>query len=688
MNLDETYTRLTSDRPPEELLHVGKPFALAAALGLLSQIEQLPLMALSYSGKDFAIAYPGTAIPARAEPHFGGELTRYLAWRRLMLDVFLSGTRKPVDADAIDGVMRLARLLIGPNADDCFYTLRVALAPGETPVALDRHRALVVDEGIDDHQRPAYRRSLRVLDLLQDHPLAHTTGLLPKAIISLLPHPSRHDTDAPLPPILAQVFQAAPADVRAALPFTYRLAVLLNLVDASADIALSDLTSDHVINALRVIDPRNHGFTRPSRETLALYLSRIMRHGGAELPAGRVVLDPCKRDWAECRKILKTRGETRLASNIGVIAALAVAENRKPAELTPDWFAAKLAEAGPKRKAVRSSTFAVDALHDLEGFLVHLRPPRNSGLTRERGGKDRQITQSTPALPRKDPVTEAWAAFFRDMRDCGLDDADLNSVSAIRTAAVESGRRPDQINREFCVSLLDSATTSGRSKIHLGAQILDRVATIEALAHVRPGPPIGPLPDGRTIHPDLPRAIAAELTSRVQEIGYGASIRRALNAAAKAVLAAAEKVGLLPARDLADLLRYDLEHLAPHMGPEPQAGRHRGYIRALRQFIELEWTDDWKSLYAAIRDLGTKSAANPVPTLFRYADGRAPRDLTAVWRDGVNRKLRRPNPLSIHGRADLARTFSANLGRLEGFRDQLDPTARALLPRDSLLEAA
>ena len=64
-------------------------------------------------------------------------------------------------------------------------------------------------------------------------------------------------------------------------------------------------------------------------------------------------------------------------------------------------------------------------------------------------------------------------------------------------------------------------------------------------------------------------------------------------------------------------------------------------------------------MQVAVSSAGVRAGDNPVAALLRHAEGRAPRALDLAWTRAVDRTLRRA------GRADLAKTFAANLRRFE-----------------------
>lgn len=153
MDCGNLFDELSGADPREELTRAGSPFALATALSLLAQIEQVPLMLLRYSGTNLAIQLPLDKIPERAQEIFGRERPRYLAFRQRILDLQLLATRTRVDADAIHGLQRLARLEIGTWAANPFYQLRHVLGDQVEAAGLTRETAIELDRELTGQKK-------------------------------------------------------------------------------------------------------------------------------------------------------------------------------------------------------------------------------------------------------------------------------------------------------------------------------------------------------------------------------------------------------------------------------------------------------------------------------------------------------------------------------------------------------
>jgi len=241
MNINRTYEALTSPTPPQHLLRAGSPFATASALALLIKIEGVPLLALSYSAEDLQTRFPHGKVPPCAQKVFKRELSRYRAWRRTLYDLFLLETGALADHDPIAGLRRIARLEYGGRTDESLRSLGGTLPEGIAINELTFASALQIDQGLNENMRPPFRAALSLLDRLQTAPLATASRhLLPSGPIGRLPAPSAHVYHAPLPPTLDAAYAAAPPNVRAALPFVYRLSLMTGIVlpddDPSLDV--------------------------------------------------------------------------------------------------------------------------------------------------------------------------------------------------------------------------------------------------------------------------------------------------------------------------------------------------------------------------------------------------------------------------------------------------------------------
>ncbi|WP_136637404.1 hypothetical protein [Pseudooceanicola onchidii] len=180
MDCGRLFDELSRPDPRKELTRAASPFALATALTLLAKIEETPLLMLRYSGTSLSIELPFDEIPERAQEIFGRERPRYLAFRQRILDLQLLATRTRVDADAIHGLQRLARLEIGSWAANPFYELRRVLGDQVEPAELNRDLAVELEKSLTGLNRATYRSALGVLDRLQNSELAQATGLLPR----------------------------------------------------------------------------------------------------------------------------------------------------------------------------------------------------------------------------------------------------------------------------------------------------------------------------------------------------------------------------------------------------------------------------------------------------------------------------------------------------------------------------
>lgn len=385
MNVAETYQALTGDAPPAHLLRAGGAFALRTALLLLAEFESLPLVAMSYSGTDLARKFPGDVVPVQAQCTFNSELTRYQSWRRRVLDLQLLSDGTRVDVDPIAGLQRIARIEIGDWAINSFYTLRKVLPEATDPAAVDRSIALRINAELSGFVLSAFRQSISVMDRLQESPLAKATGLLPAEPIGPLPSDSDHRKHAPLPDKLAEEFERAPANIRSAIPFVYRIAVMRGLISSSDNITMKDLVCGSNEVVLLGLDPADFGFERPTRATLRMYVRRLVRHVGPVDAPRRSSSDPVAQAWAELRLELSGRGLKSVMTRTIAVSNYAVPQGLRPAEITPGWIAeTERSLSGRKVTQFRTGIFAIDGLFELADFPSSLLPKGISGLARQR----------------------------------------------------------------------------------------------------------------------------------------------------------------------------------------------------------------------------------------------------------------------------------------------------------------
>ncbi|WP_109464311.1 hypothetical protein [Albibacillus kandeliae] len=385
MKVAETYQALNGDTPPAHLLRAGGAFTLKTALLLLAEFESLPLVAMSYSGTELATKFPRDVIPVQAQGTFKSELTRYQSWRRRLLDLQLltDGTR--VDDDPITGLQRVARIEIGDWAVNSFYTLRKVLPEATDPAAIDRSIALRINAELSGFVLSNFRQSISVMDRLQESALAKGTGLLPAEPIGPLPSDSDHRRYAPLPDKLAKEFERAPANVRCAIPFIYRIAVMRGLISSSENISTKDLVCGSNEVVLLGLDPAEFGFERPAKATLKIYVQRLVRHVGPVDAPRRSSADPVEHAWSELRHELSRRGLKSVMNRTIAVSGQAVPQSLRPADITPGWIVeTEMSLSGTKLSQFRTGIFAIDALSELHDFPSSLLPNSKSGLVRQR----------------------------------------------------------------------------------------------------------------------------------------------------------------------------------------------------------------------------------------------------------------------------------------------------------------
>lgn len=383
MTYADVFTRLSGETPPEHLKPAGAPFAIATALTLLTRIVGVPLFALDCPPPKLAQMFPGDRVPEAAVPVFGRELTRYQAWRRLLLDCQLLETGCAVDPDPIAGLQRLARIYISRNAQNPFYYLRTVLPEGISPCQLDRELAIALDRELSGSCRQAYRASLSVMDRLQDHPIAKSTGLLPEERIGSIPKERDHVAFAPLPEPLKSEYDALPRIDQNAIAFVYRIARMEGLFSADQAIGVSELGAPDVVSLLQVVDPANHGFTRPSRAMYLRYVKQVefRKNGGVKkcyLPPE----DPVERDWKRLFNEVREKVMSPVPAHLSYVAKSAKLDGLRPCDLTRQWCRETERSLPVKRASgFRSGCYRLDDLHGT-GVSQDLLPPEGTGIHR------------------------------------------------------------------------------------------------------------------------------------------------------------------------------------------------------------------------------------------------------------------------------------------------------------------
>ena len=642
---------------PDDRFAAIEPRAARVAFEMLAAVTGLPLAAIDVPPPGLSERFPKTAVPEDAARLFGGDRTRYQAWRRQLLDASMLAMRVPVDSDPWDGLRRVARLAHGKLKANLLYNLGKHF-PDTAPAAMTLAQAIEIECGLSGAERASFRNGWSVVASLQDDPLATDIGVLPERL-DPLPAPSRLNPHLPLPPKLGAVAGAVLDETAATWCWT--LAVAAGIVKADADPEPATAFSPEAWKRLTKVDPGSHGVDL-SMSTFAIYRGRFARTliaAGAADPR----MNPVEAAWRRLTRAGKLLG--RSGTFLSAVTPQAKADGLRPRDLTGEWFISQIAAAPTKRRsnAIRNCACHLDRLRDEPGVPGALLPARPIGLDPARRPK-----APTPPKPAMPPVERAWIDFFAAARRAGASVADLNCLSALRAAAIPRGLRPRDIDRAWMESARAAMSRSQVCKLHTAARVLDALRDDRRLSKHLPSSPIGALADHRRSAGDLPAPIAAELAALLDGQGVAPSTRRSASIAVKALFEAGD-----PAADLGDLLNRDLSALDRGRN-HANAARHKPVLVRLREYLALPWTDAWRALQIAVSAAGVRPADNPVAALLRHADGRAPGALDASWAGAVNRKLRRA------GRADLALTFGANLRRLDALHDVPILVATGLLP--------
>ena len=358
------------------------------ALSILCRLEGVPLMVLRFEGADFSSRFPKSSIPDRAAEYFRGDLVFYRGWRRLILDAQLVAEPGLVDTDPWDTIIRAARICRGAAFSSRLYHASSRVPSEVHPADLDRQRAIEIDAELSGQDRASFRQGLGALDGLHAEALARATGLLPERKIGTLPRPSDHGTGYPFGPQLARVWEEAPASVKPALAFAWRMAISGKVFGREDDPNLFAFLSDDRVRQLAALRPETFGVKRPSQATYDVYLNRLRQYfislGGRVEPQDG---GPVETQWTALRTLAKQYGTMSPAriANISAISTMAKREGLAPRDLTTEWFAAKISDLpSKKRRAFQSGCYAIEELVCAFGDMVDVLPAHGTGLRRQR----------------------------------------------------------------------------------------------------------------------------------------------------------------------------------------------------------------------------------------------------------------------------------------------------------------
>jgi hypothetical protein len=642
---------------PAPVLHgidVPHPLATETALRMLARMLGLPVAALDLPPPSLAQRFPKDRIPEVARATFGRELRRYRSWRRLVLDAQMLGCGSAVDPDPWDSLRRAARLVLGANKANCLYALGKHF-PDTPPHALALEDLVAVQDRLSGMERQAFRRAVAVLTELYDHDLPRATGLLPPRF-EMLPQRPRLPELLPLPDRLAGHPLAKDPTVTTAAAYGWTLAVRSGIMDSEADPVDGRALDRTAWRRLAAIDPASYGFAL-SAESFDIYLghfARLLVAAGAPDPR----VDRTGADWRALMAAVRATG--RSANALSTLAARAKRDGVAPGALTAEWIAGQIAATPERarRNAARRGCLLLDALRDDPAIPAELLPAAPTGIARQRGGERASPRPALRAAAPKNPVEQAWIDLLADLRRHGFGADELNCLSAIRGDAIACGLRPRDIDRRWIEARRAGKPRQVAAKIAMAARLLDRVRSTPAMRRHLPRAAIGPLVNRRRSAGTLPAVMEIELRAYLDGLGAAASTRREALAAVRALAEAARRSGRTLPGNLAALL--DLARTGLDWGPNrARAGDHAQVIDRLRAHLALPWTADWRALQRAVVAAGVPMRENPVAALLKEAGTRAPQELDADWARAVDRRHR------AAGRADLARTFAANLGRLE-----------------------
>ncbi|WP_136637403.1 hypothetical protein [Pseudooceanicola onchidii] len=436
------------------------------------------------------------------------------------------------------------------------------------------------------------------------------------------------------------------------------------LVDIHADPTLEELLSEQVVEQLIDLDPSILGMEKPKKRAFHIYVLNLLKTISSDPSRRNTAFDAASIPWSKIRAELADRGMEKLASRTLAVSNQARKEGLKPSDLTPQWFTEterRLTKS--ERSRFRSGAFAIDALFELQDFPAKLLPKEPSGLQRLRQRKGE--VRETPVA---NPFAAAWASFKNALLSEGFSGSDLDRIAVLENLAIYNKKAPDDIDRAFISSRLAWAKKSRKVAIREAGMVMERAAVLPQLSDYLTS-------YSNTFHASdpqrtvrLPTKILRELKDLAGRIGYSESTRRALTVACNTLHRLHMENGGSPAETIDQVFDYDLELFSDASLSKNQQARYRQAVRAAKHYVSLAWTPKWSELYASARDAGIPSAGNPIPTILKYATDLEPSELTSEWLQAVERSLRRPNDISIYGRADLAKTLLTNVQRFEILR--------------------
>lgn len=369
---------------PELSKHVDT-FAGQTAISILSKILGLPIALIDLQITEFSKIFAKQRLPDLAQFFFGKDKKRYLAWRRLMLDILLFVHRSIVDDDPRDSLIRACRLRFGAMHANRLYqpASRIGF---QSFVELDRVRAIAIDGQLSKSESANFRASLKTMDMLRDDSLAMALGLLSSIKIGQLPDLSAHTTHQPFHPKLAVFYETVSVDVRSSLPFVYRLGCAAGVIDPDQDIDPIEFTKVELITRLLALEPLAYGFEKPSKKRYDRYVVGICNHvepgaykrlkkSNDEVACAWTQLLDCIKEVLDKSVELRAREVGRVASKQRLL----------PQQLTSNWFSQQVRSMNSGDcKRFRTGCYALDDCRNVHPVLDNLLPLESTSIHRIR----------------------------------------------------------------------------------------------------------------------------------------------------------------------------------------------------------------------------------------------------------------------------------------------------------------
>ncbi|MFZ7093994.1 hypothetical protein [Primorskyibacter sp. 2E233] len=212
-----------------------------------------------------------------------------------------------------------------------------------------------------------------------------------------------------------------------------------------------------------------------------------------------------------------------------------------------------------------------------------------------------------------------WDLLLAEARERSIVGVDMRGLALVRALAKEHTPplAPGQLTAATVPALLHKARQRLQTtRFRLGMQSLDLLR--DHLTDRLPGPPIGPLPDGRKHNDrDLPERLERALRDFLNVRGYSEHSVKAQIVAARKLYTCAPDPALFDA-DLNEIPWIDLLNSAMETHPK-QMEIYRTGITRLAEQLANEMSEGWRKLDTLLARTGVSRESNPVARLSQAA---------------------------------------------------------------------